>query len=120
MVYAEASLSCGLFVVENRLMKRELKCFSAPRQHLIDHVQKTLPSIPVGNGEPLEHHQAVKMLGEHWVANVLRQPLMHFVAAMALVVPRAFPLEFLQKTRSQAFKNKVVGVVADHAIPVLR
>ncbi len=56
--------------------KRHVECVATLWQHQIDRVQEAMPAMPVGKGEPLQHHERVQMLGEKRVAHIVGQPLM--------------------------------------------
>ena len=76
--------------------KRHSECLAALRQHQIDRIQEAVPSVPVGKGEPLQHHERVQVLGEKRIAHILRQPLMETAHPVSVSILRAFAFELFQ------------------------
>ena len=64
-------------------------------QHLVDGVQKALPAIAIGQGEPLQHHKRVQVLGEKRVAHIVGEPLMEPARPVSVSILRALAFEFL-------------------------
>ena len=78
-----------------------------------------MPAVPVGKGEPLQHHERVQVLGEKRVAHIVGQPLMETARPVSVSILRALVFKFFQEPRAEPFIDEVSGVIGDDAIAVL-
>ena len=99
--------------------ERHAECVATLWQHQIDRVQKTVPRVPVGQRKPLQHHERMQVLGKERIADIVGQPLVKPAWPVPVPIPGAFAFQLFQEPRTEAFIDKVAGVIGHDAVAVL-